>query len=279
MKRSTRMGIAKDTVEIVEHGFYLSPKGRRVEIKKAVAACLAGTRLYSPEELEEIRQRILSQPYNFAETAIEVVNETTLSGISRLVGMGEGRIAVLNFASAKNPGGGFLNGSEAQEESLARSSALHASQFRAWDFYQKHRDSPSLLYSDSMIASPGCPVIRDDDGGLLEKPQLVDFITSPAPNAGAAADNHPEELPLIPEAFLRRSGYVLALAASMGCENLVLGAWGCGVFRNDPALVTAVFRDHLRGEVWRGRFKRIVFSVLDRSPGQETYAAFQRAFG
>jgi uncharacterized protein (TIGR02452 family) len=278
MKRSTRMGLAKETVEIVDRGSYQSPKGKQVKIKDAVAACLSGTRLHSPEALEEIRREVRSQPCAFAETSIEVVNETTLSGISRLLGMGESRIGVLNFASAKNPGGGFLNGSEAQEESLARSSALHASLLKAWDFYEKHRNSPSLLYSDSMIASPACPVFRDEEGALLEEPQLADFITSPAPNAGAAADNRPEDLPLIPETFRRRSEYVLSLAAAMQCECLVLGAWGCGVFRNDPALVAGVFRNWLKDESWHGRFKRVVFSVLDRSAEQEAFKAFDTAF-
>ena len=272
------MGIAKETVEILERGSYQSPKGKQVKIKEAVAVCEGGTRLHSPEHLEGIRQQVLAQPGGFEKTSIEVVNETTLSGISRLIQMGESRIGVLNFASAKNPGGGFLNGSEAQEESLARSSALHASLLKAWDFYEKHRASPSLLYSDAMIASPACPVFRDDEGALLEAPQFVDFITSPAPNAGAAADNRPEELPLIPETFQRRSAYVLALAAAMGCDCLVLGAWGCGVFRNDPAVVAGAFRDWLSAEAWQGRFRRIVFSVLDRSEEKETFKAFERAF-
>jgi uncharacterized protein (TIGR02452 family) len=128
-----------------------------------------------------------------------------------------------------------------------------------------------------MILSPDCPVFRDDDGNLLDEPQRVTFITSPAPNAGAAADNRPEELPLIPEVFRRRSEYVLALAASQGYKSLVLGAWGCGVFRNDPAVVAAAFLGHLRQGAWSGRFERVVFSVLDKSPSGETVAAFQRA--
>jgi uncharacterized protein (TIGR02452 family) len=190
---------------------------------------------------------------------------------------GQGPVAALNFASAKNPGGGFLNGSQAQEESLARSSALHASLLRAWEFYERHRGSPSLLYSDAMIWSPGCPVFRDDEGRPLDEPQLVSFITSPAPNAGATAENRPEELPLIPEVFGRRSEYVLALAASQGYKCLILRAWGCGVFRNDPAVVASAFVGHLRQGAWSGRFERVVFSVLDTSPTRETLAAFERA--
>jgi uncharacterized protein (TIGR02452 family) len=148
---------------------------------------------------------------------------------------------------------------------------------RAWPFYERHRASPSLLYSDAMILSPGCPVFRDDDGTLLEEPRLVSFITSAAPNAGAAADKRPEELPRIAEVFRRRSEYVLALAASQGYKQVVLGAWGCGVFRNEPRVVAAAFWGHLRRGAWLGRFQRIVFSVLDTSASRETFTAFQAA--
>ncbi|MCI0743674.1 MAG: TIGR02452 family protein [Gemmataceae bacterium] len=129
-----------------------------------------------------------------------------------------------------------------------------------------------------MILSPACPIIRTDDGRLLETPRLASFITSAAPNAGAAADKRPEEVPLIPEVFRRRSEYVLALAASHGYKQLVLGAWGCGVFGNDPRDVAAAFADHFNG-AWAGRFERIVYSVLDTSASPETFAAFQRVVG
>jgi uncharacterized protein (TIGR02452 family) len=279
VKRSARKELAKNTVEIVEQGFYESAGGSAIDLAPSVRGCLDATRFLSPEDLERLRREVLARPTVGLATAVEVVNETTLAGIDRVHSGGNGPVAVLNFASAKNPGGGFLNGSQAQEESLARSSALHASLLKAWEFYKRHRASPSMLYSDAMIWSPDCPVFRDDDGRLLDEPRLVSFITSPAPNAGAASDNRPEELPLIPEVFRRRSEYVLALAASQGCRQLVLGAWGCGVFRNDPAVVAAAFLGHLRQGPWTGRFDRVVFSVLDASPLGETIAAFRGAAG
>lgn len=279
MKRSTRMELAKQTVEIVERGTYQAANGRVIDITKAVRACLGATRFFPSEQLERLRQEVLTRSAERLATTFEVVNETTLAGIARMHSEGKGPVAALNFASAKNPGGGFLNGSQAQEESLARSSALHASLLRAREFYEQHRASPSLLYSDAMILSPGCPVFRDDDGRLLEEPQLVTFITSPAPNCGAAADNRPQELPLIPDVFRRRSEYVLALSASQGYKCLVLGAWGCGVFRNEAAVVAAAFLGHLRHGTWSGCFERVVFSVLDTSPSRETLVAFQRAVG
>ncbi|MBW3597556.1 MAG: TIGR02452 family protein [Planctomycetes bacterium] len=278
MKRSKRAELARQTVEIVERGSYRLADGRTSDIASAVESCLASTRVFAPENLERLRRDVLAQPAPNRTTEIEVRNETTLAGVSRLLAEGCQRVTALNFASAKNPGGGFLNGSQAQEESLARSSALYASLLRGREYYDRHRGLRSCLYSDAMILSPECPIFRNDAGELLEHPLAATFITSAAPNAGAAADNMPDDLPLIPETFRRRSEYVLALAASQGCENLILGAWGCGVFRNDPKIVAEAFAGHLHGSAWSGRFSRVVFSVSDASPAQEIYAAFQRAF-
>ena len=279
MKRSTRTVLAKATVEIVERGTYQTMGGRTIDIANAVRECLNVTRYVPIEELEQIRNDALALPVLGQTATIEVVNETTLAGISRVLADGERTVLALNFASAKNPGGGFLNGSQVQEESLARSSALHASLQRAWDFYEHHRAMLTLLYSDAMILSPGCPIIRNDDGTLLDLPQLATFITCAAPNAGATANSRPDELPLIPEVFRRRSEYVLALASSQGYKHLVLGAWGCGVFRNNPKVVADAFIGHLRDGIWCNRFERVVFSVFDKSPSQDTFTAFQSAMG
>jgi uncharacterized protein (TIGR02452 family) len=275
MKRSTRKDLAEQTVEIVERGSYVAASGRPVDIQSSVRACMEATRLFLPAELERLKQQALAGSEYVSDVTIEVVDETTLAGLARLQASGTGRIGVLNFASAKNPGGGFLNGSQAQEESLARSSALHASLLTQWGFYERHRASPTLLYSDEMILSPDCPVFRDDEGLLLDAPRLATFISSPAPNAGAAADSRPEEVSQIPDVFRRRSEYVLALAAAHGIERLVLGAWGCGVFRNDPFIVAGAFAAHLVHGNWANRFKQVRFSVLDTSPGQETILAFK----
>ena len=279
MNRPTRTALARQTIDIVERGSYESATGRLVDISGDVRACLEATRFFSPEELEQIRENVLRRGGEGLATRFEVVNETTLAGVSRVLSDGRGPVAALNFASARNPGGGFLSGSQAQEESLARSSALYASLLRAPAYYERHRASRSLLYSDAMILSPDCPFFRDDAGTLLEQPQLVTFITSAAPNAGATSNNRRAELVRIPEVFRRRSEYVLGLAAHHGYRRLVLGAWGCGVFSNDPHMVAETFDSHLRHGVWAGRFERVVFSVLDNSASRETFAAFRNAIG
>jgi uncharacterized protein (TIGR02452 family) len=276
-----RKAVAQETVAILEQGGYYAPSGIRVSLPELMETCLAGTRCYRPEELDEIRRQVLAQDPAFAETPIEVANETTLAAAARLMAAGTPeRLGVLNFASARNPGGGFLGGAQAQEESLARSSGLYPSLLRCPEYYDAHRSQDSCLYSDRMIYSPGCPVFRQDDGELLETPYQVDVITSAAPNAGAIRRNEPENISRIEPALRERSEKVLALAALHGCDVLVLGAWGCGVFQNDPTFVAETFASQLGGNgPFQGRFRRIVFAVLDRSPDQLIFAAFRERFG
>src|SRR4029077_4484905 len=102
---------------------------------------------------------------------IRATNGTTLAAARQLHEQyGPERIALLNFASARNPGGGFLSGSQAQEESLARASGLYASLSRMTDYYGANRRSKSALYTDHMVYSPLVPVFRDDDDRLLDEP-------------------------------------------------------------------------------------------------------------
>jgi uncharacterized protein (TIGR02452 family) len=207
---------------------------------------------------------------------LEVVNETTLSGIRRLLVESTEPVAALNFASAKNPGGGFLGGSEAQEESLARASALYTSLMRAWPYYEKHRSLQSALYTDAMILSPHCPVFRDDSDGMLEEIYFASFISCAAPNAEMVRQNNPSEIEAIPSVLRRRAAFILSVAAAHNYRRIVLGAWGCGVFRNDPQLVASIFGELLRSTDWSGRFSTVTFSVLDNSRDLATFHAFRR---
>lgn len=276
-----RKQIARETVEILERESYQTPDGRRVSLAAELRDCLQNTRCYTPEQLDTVRKQVRGRPVAFPETRLEVSGESTLEAAARLCGSGDfARVAALNFASAKNPGGGFLGGAQAQEESLARSSGLYKSLLACRSFYEFHRSQTSCLYSDHMIFSPGCPVFRTDDGALLERPRRVDFITSPAPNAGAIRRNEPHNVGRIGAVLRERSGKVLSLAAFHGCDALVLGAWGCGVFENDAAAVADAFFEHLGpGAAFAGRFRLALFAVLDRSAGQATLAAFRGRFG
>ncbi|MGW0959713.1 TIGR02452 family protein [Streptomyces gelaticus] len=267
-------GIARETEAIVEAGRYRTNDGREVSIERALTTALSGTRLYGPEPVPVAALDSDRTP------AVEVTGESSLEAARRMTGEGPGKVAVLNYASARNPGGGYLNGAQAQEEALCRGSALYATLLRAPGYYAHHRAERSAFYTDRVIHSPGVPVFRDDRGRLLDTPYTVGFLTSPAPNAGVIRSRTPDEAHRIPAALASRAERVLEVAAVRGYRRLVLGAWGCGVFRNDPAQVAGAFRALLLdGGRFAGHFEQIVFGILDRSPESATRSAFDQVFG
>lgn len=277
--REQRARLAHETLAIVSSGRYVDDAGNDVAIAGAVRACIDATRLFMPQHIAALQPPAAdsSRP----ATAFAVRNENTLSALARLVAAGCRRVGVLNFASARHPGGGFERGAQAQEEALARSSALHASLVceAAAPFYRTAPDEASCVYTDRVILSPGCPVFRDADGRLLRSPLPATFLTCAAPNASALQANEPERLPLLPGIFARRAAGVLAVGAHAGCDALVLGAWGCGVFGNDPDLVAAAFARQLRaGGAFENRFAHVDFAVLDPAPDRARLHAFERSF-
>ena len=273
-------GIAADTLRILKAGSYQTPGGQHVDLAVDLLNCVANTRCYEPDALSAIEEQVLARPVPFPTMTLEVTNETTLHAAARLAfSNASAKVGALNFASAIRPGGGFLSGAQAQEESLARSSGLYPSLLRCPSYYEHHHAHRTGLYSDRMIYSPRCPVFRTDAGTLLEQAYLVDFITSPAPNAGAVQRNEPHNLPCIEGVLRERSAKVLSLAVHNGCDVLILGAWGCGVFRNKPAMVADVFWEHLApNRPFWGRFRSVLFAVLDTSASQGIYKAFVERF-
>ncbi|OSC62452.1 TIGR02452 family protein [Streptomyces sp. 4F] len=261
-------GIAQQTEQVVTAGYYRASDGREVSVAAAVAEAREGTRMYGPEPVEPPR-------YTPARTVFEVTGESSLEAARRL----GGEVAVLNFASARNPGGGYLNGAQAQEEALCRASALYTCLLRAREFYDHHRAHRDPFYTDRVIHSPAVPVFRDDRGHLLDEPYTAGFLTAAAPNAGVVLRTAPERAVELPAALAARAERVLETATVHGYRRLVLGAWGCGVFRNDPAQVAGAFRTLLGpGGRFSAAFERVTFGILDRTPGGTVRQAFARAF-
>lgn len=172
-------GIAQQTEQIVAAGGYRTADGREISVAAETAAARAGTRLFGPEPV-----RI--SPFPPVDTVLEVTGESSLEAARRLTGP----VAVLNFASARNPGGGFLNGAQAQEEALCRASALYTCLLEARGFYDHHRAHRDPFYTDRVIHSPAVPVFRDDRGRLLDEPYTAGFLTAAAPNAGWCCAPH-----------------------------------------------------------------------------------------
>ncbi|MFV8184972.1 TIGR02452 family protein [Streptomyces sp. AF1B] len=276
-------GIAQQTEQIVAAGAYVAPDGREVSIAEAVEAARAGTRMYGPEPVPfppgpSASPASSAQPapsVSSVDTFFEVTGESSLEAARRL----GGRVAVLNFASARNPGGGYLNGAQAQEEALCRASALYTCLVGVRQFYDHHRAHRDPFYTDRVIHSPAVPVFRDDRGRLLDAPCTAGFLTAAAPNAGVIRRTAPDRAGELPRALTVRAERVLETAAVEGYSRLVLGAWGCGVFQNDPAQVAGAFRALLGpGGRFADTFEHVVFGILDRTTGNTVRGAFLRAF-
>ena len=194
------------------------------------------------------------------------------------------KVTVLNFASSTSPGGGVATGASAQEECLCRVSTLYPclkAQAAREKFYGPHRTAPNPLHNDDIIYTQDVVVLKDDDYNVLPSPFRVDVITCAAPNLrdipsnrynrhdGEAVHISPEKLL---ELHVKRARKILSAAAANGAEVLILGAFGCGAFRNDPAVVAAAYQQAL--PQFLNHFKTIEFAVYCSPKDQRNYDAF-----
>lgn len=262
--RKTAVKLGVSAVRAARDGFYLTGTGRKVDWSREVSAAVTAKCSIRPEDPLPSPGHLI-----FPEMRIQVTNETTLGAARRLVDGGMRPLA-MNFANGVSPGGGFMGGARAQEEVLCRSSALFETLIGD-PMYEAHRKRPLPDSTDWSIYSPDVPVFRTDDGAELENPWLLSFITCAAPYAPVIGQ------PLSGDLLRQRIHRVLAIAAAYGHASLVLGAWGCGAFENDPDRTARDFRHALENE-FRGVFSDVVFAVTDWSPERRYLGPFRDVF-
>lgn len=268
---------ATQTLQILDAGYFLAPDGRRVDIQPALTEAIGGTKLYTPEQASAVLDKLDIPIAN--RRVIEVTDETTQIAARRLVqSESVADLVLLNFASARNPGGGFINGAKAQEEDLCRCSGLYPCLMTQREYYEVNRKEESALYTDHLIYSPSVPWFRARSRDQPDTTFLASVISAPAPNAGIVLSREPSAGPAVEAALRRRAGFVLGVAADNGHRTILLGAWGCGVFRNEPALVADAFGKWLDSDKFAGAFDRVVFAIYDRSKDQEILSGFQQRF-
>lgn len=204
------------------------------------------------------------------------------------------KVCVHNFASASNPGGGVTRGANAQEECLCRCSGLYfcLNTKEMWDgFYTPHRNERKPIHNDDVIYTPQVTVFKTDTISPQLMPERnwydVNVITCAAPNLRSKPSNSynsgdgtvavkvtEKELLAIHEKRLRR---ILDVAVMEGNEVVVLGAFGCGAFCNDPKVVALaaknVIKDYLQA------FQVIEFAVYCSPRDEENYKVFKRVLG
>jgi uncharacterized protein (TIGR02452 family) len=269
MERAHAARLGRETVALLSVANYRSPSGRHIELRAALDAARQGTVEYPPG-----KNVPLPTPRG-ARTVFSVENDTVLAVGRRM--SAKGPVAALNFASATTPGGGFLDGARAQEESIARSSGLYTALERC-DMYRFHGARPDAMYTNYVIYSPEVPVFRTDMGELLDNPWPLSVVTSPAVNGAALARYAPSRLGDVDSVMSIRAEKVLSVAAAHGVRRFILGAWGCGAFGLRAEMMAQVFRNAFGGP-FRAVFDEIVFAVTDWSADRRFIQPFVRAFG
>lgn len=262
-------------LEILKNGYYPSASGARVSVAAPQRAAMESTELFTPEQLDAMFHRGAGE-IGGRPPEVRVIDATTTDAAKDLQGR-HGDVALLNFASAREPGGGFLRGARAQEEDLCRCGGLYSCIEKVTAYYDINRANRSALYTDHQIYSRGVPFFRTaENAPFLETPYLASVITAPAPNAGAI---HPAEAALIRSTFERRWRDVLLIAAHHRHRTLVLGAWGCGAFRNDPEMAAETVAGWLVAPRFAGAFDRVVFAIPSFGRSAANLAVFRRVLG
>lgn len=252
-----------DTQEIIKAGPIL---------QKQMLQSQAGSQLYLDGYYSAVR--------NIKGTGkVEVVEKTTFR-CARDLSSKSSKIAVLNFANPHEPGGGVHRGAMAQEECLCRCSDLYnvlAQPYFLKHFYGYHYRNCDYFFSDRVIYSPDVTVLKSDDRipQLLENPFFVDVITCAAPYMNNHVTKTDEELLTI---YKSRIKNILEVAMSKNVDCLILGAFGCGAFHNDPNLMAKAFADVLIHEQYATYFEKVVFAIKRTGEFCQNLCSFEEAF-
>lgn len=255
-------------------------------LKVAVTHSCENTKLYEADDYPELPAGIAKR-----NSVVRITQHKTFeAAIALYKEFPQKRTSVLNFASASRPGGGVTNGASAQEECLCRCSTLYPTinTQQMWDkYYNVNRSMHDVLHTDACIYSPGVIICKTDESipkrMKAEDYVTVDVISCAAPNLRNEPANiyNPEtgknvriEPQKLYDLHLKRAKHLLHIAAANGAEIIVLGAFGCGAFQNDPYIVAKAYRDALAE--YRDKFDVIEFAIYCRENEVENYEAFRR---
>lgn len=256
-------------------------------LKDSIKASIRDTTFYVAEDYPKLPDK------KFEKILITVNKQRTFETAFNLKKKyPDAKIAVHNFASATNPGGGVVHGSRAQEEALCRCSTLYPvlNTEENWKRYYKfHRERNDSLYTDACIFTPNITVIKSDVDLPERLPPenwiTVDVMTCAAPNlrlnphsvynpsSGKPHIVDDDELLKIHE---RRGRHMLTILANHGTEIFVTGAFGCGAFKNNPEVVAQAYKNIL--PEFEGYFKEIVFAIYCTPRETKNFDAFDRKF-
>ena len=280
--RDNNIAILQDTLETCERGYYETPADK-VNLKLNKERMLAAT-VYDPDQMDELRKEKWFDHSGFDGRCTYSVVNTDSFTMARDIAEGnpDDGVLVLNLANPVHIGGGVRRGAKAQEEDLCRQSTLLIT-LEGEDssrYYEYNRSLHTRKGSDAVIIIPEVEIFKDADYNYLDHPTVVSVITCAAPilDLGVSYDKRKYR-----EMMYHRIEGILVAAAVNGYKRLVLGAFGCGAFNNDAAIVSDIFYDviknfRLDGVCVDDLFKSIDFAVLTGPEKTYNYDEFARNF-
>ncbi len=289
--REENVAILNDTLAIFEKESYITKSGKRVQLKLTKEQ-MRECNVYLPKAIEQIgngkdiphahvsehvhisckNMDSYSLARKIAEEASTLVSDTD-----------EQRVLVLNLANPVHPGGGVRRGATAQEEDLCRKSSLLLSLEgrTAREYYDYNESLHSYMGSDAIIITPNVEIIKDENGNLLNESIIVSVMTCAAPMLRRGMEGLSQSA--YEEMVYHRMTGMLKVAAFLGYKMLVLGAFGCGAFRNDAHVISNLFYRAMKDFSYDGmqledKFRCIAFAVLDHTEEQYNFKEFSRNF-
>lgn len=278
-----RIEVYRNTLDIVRNGQYETSQGERVSLDNT-DALISGSRFYDQELLMSIND---SERYL---THVEVVNNDCLA-VAQALSIGADAVCVLNLANRRNPGGGVISGCGAQEEYLFRCSDYYRSLYQFAHYAEQYGLPLSEKYRYPMdrnfggVFSPGVTIFRGcEEKGypLLAQPWKVNMIAVAGMNRPELEYTNDESRVasyLVP-GVKNKMRTIFRIARENNQKTLVLGALGCGAFRNPPRHTAEMFREVMEEPEFSGAFKHICFAIKEdhNSRGAGNYAPFAEVF-
>ena len=288
MRKRKNIAILEDTLAILEQGDY-SKDGQDVHLAFSPEQ-MREIQVFLPEELPSLAatERVETQAQD-ASCTFGCENEDALVLAQKqyqcLKNSGDHapKILVLNLASATRPGGQTRNGASAQEEDLCRRTSLLLSleSEAAKRYYDYNNARKTRMGSDGVLLSPNVEVIKDASSEPLDQSFPISVMSCAAPMVRLGLEGLSQQA--YEELLYKRIQGMLLVAASQGYRHLILGAFGCGVYGNDAALVSDLFARAIKDFTFAGMgsgqlFSSIQFAVLCRPGKDYNYREFCRNF-
>lgn len=259
----------RSTIEIVNQGYYTTEDGKRVTFPTI-------TRMEHETKFYKNEFRVDNIPTNEEETKIIVRNVDCLEEGVRLCREGYNP-AILNMASRRHPGGGVMLGAGAQEESLFRRTNLFRSLYQFTEYFINHVWYKKYITPVSTgecypldrnfggIYTPGALLFREDEQHgykLMESPECLSFISVAGMNRPKIKDATHIADDLI-EGTKNKMRTILRIGLRHGHDSLVLGALGCGAYRNPPSHIAKLFHEVFEEPEFKNKYRLISFAILD----------------